>query len=58
MGNLEATITKTDSFWENLEEKVYEIWKEIDGYVARNLYENYTNRLLDVKKTKCVMRRY
>ena len=45
-------------FWENLEEKVCEIWNEIDADVVRNLYENYTNRLLDVKKAKGVMTRY
>ena len=45
-------------FWENLEEKVYEIWNEIDANVMRNLCENHTNRLLDVKKAKGVMTRY
>ena len=40
-------ITKTG----NLEENVYEIWNEIDADVVRNLYENYTNRLLDVKNS-------
>ena len=45
-------------FWENLEEKVYEIWNEIDADVVRNLYENYLNRLLDVKKAKGIMTRY
>ena len=44
-------------FWENLD-KVYEIWNEIDADVVRNLYENYANRLLDVKKAKGVMTRY
>ena len=43
---------QTVFFWENLEEKVNEIWNEIDAEVVRNLYENYTNRLLDVKKLK------
>ena len=38
-------------FWGNLEEKLYEIWNEIDPDVVRNLYENYRNRLLDVKKS-------
>ena len=45
-------------FWENLEEKVYEIWNEIDPDVVRNLYEIYIKRLLDVKKAKGVMTRY
>ena len=57
MGNFEATITETDSFCENLE-KLYEIWNEIDVEVVRNPYENYTNRLLDVKRDKGVMTRY
>ena len=57
MGNFETAITKTDIFWENLG-KVYENWNEIDADVVRNLYENYTNRLQDVKKAKGVMTRY
>ena len=51
-------LRKQRVFWENLEEKVYEIWNEIDADVVRNLYENYKNRLLDVKKAKGVMTRY
>ena len=43
---------------QNLEQKVYDIWNEIDADVVRNLYKNYTNRLLDVKKAKGVMTRY
>ena len=58
MVDFEAAITKTDIFWENLEEKVYDIWNEIDADIVRNLFENYTNRLLDVKKAKGVMTRY
>ena len=50
-------LRKQTVFWENFE-KVYEIWNEIDADVVRNLYEDYTNRLLDVKKTKGVMTRY
>ena len=49
---LKQQLRKQTVFWENLEEKVYEIWNEIDADVVRNLYENYTNRLLDVKKVK------
>ena len=45
-------------FRENLEEKVYGIRNEIDPDVVRNLYENYTKRLLDVKEAKGVMTRY
>ena len=41
-------LRKQTVFWENLEGKLYEIWNEIDADVVRNLYENYTNRLLDV----------
>ena len=40
---------KQTVFWKNLE-KMYEIWNEIDPDVVRNLYENYRNRPLDVKK--------
>ena len=57
MGDFEATMTKTDGFLGNLEEKVYEIWNESDAFVVRNLYENYTKRLLDVDKAKGVMTR-
>ena len=35
-----------------------ENWKEIDADVVRNLYENFTNHLRDVKKTKGVMTSY
>ena len=45
---LKQRLRKQTVFWENLEEKVYEIWNEIDADVVRNLYENYTNRLLGV----------
>ena len=55
---LKQRLRKQTVFWENLEEKVYEIWNEIDADVVRNLYENYTTRLLDVKKAKGVMTRY
>ena len=55
---LKQRLRKQTVFWENLEEKVYEIWNEIDADVVRNLYENYRNRLLDVKKAKGVMTRY
>ena len=55
---LKQRLGKQTVFWENLEEKVYEIWNEIDADVVRNLYENYTNRLLDVKNAKGVMTRY
>ena len=44
--------------WENLEEKLYEIWNEVDAEVVRNMYKNYTNRLLEVKRAKGVMMRY
>ena len=54
---LKQRLRKQTVFWENLEE-VYEIWNEIDADVVTNLYENFTNRLLDVKKTKGVMTRY
>ena len=50
MGGSEAAIAETDFFWENLEEKVSEIWNEVDAEFVRNLYKNYTNRLLDMKK--------
>ena len=55
---LKQRLRKQTVFWENLEEKVYEIWNEIDADVVRNLYENYTNRILDVKKAKGLMRSY
>ena len=55
---LKQRLRKQTVFWENLEEKVYEIWNEIDADVVRNLYENYTNCPLNVKKAKGVMTRY
>ena len=55
---LKQRLRKQTVFWENLEEKVYEIWNEIDADVVRNLYKNYTKSLLDVKKAKGVMTRY
>ena len=55
---LKQRLRKQTVFLENLEEKVYEIWNEIDADVVRNLYENYTHRLLDVKKAKGVMASY
>ena len=48
---LKQRLRKQAVFWENLEEKVSEIWNEIDAEVVRNLYENYTNCLLDVKQS-------
>ena len=47
---LKQRLRKQTVFWENLEEKVYEIWNEIDADVVRNLYEKYTNRLIDVNE--------
>ena len=35
---------------------MYEIWNELDADVVRNLYEHYTNHLLDVKKSKGLIR--
>ena len=58
MGDLKPRLRKQTVFWDNLEEKVYEIWNENDADVVRNLYENYTNHLLDGKKAKGVMTRY
>ena len=58
MGDLEATITKTEKILEKFRKKVYEIWNEVDADVVRNLYETYANRLLDVKKAKAVIPRY
>ena len=55
---LKQWLRKQTVFWENLEEKVYEIWNELDADVVRNLYENYTNHLLDVKKSKGLMTCY
>ena len=55
---LKQQLRKQTVFLENLEEKMYEIWNEIDANVVRNLYENSTNRLLDVQKAKGVMTRY
>ena len=49
---LKQRLRKQTIFWGNLEEKVYEVWKEIGADVVRNLYENYTNRLLEVEKLK------
>ena len=36
----------------------FEVKCEIDPDVVRNLYENYTTRLIDVKKANGVMMRY
>ena len=47
---LKQRLRKQTVFWENSWEKVSEIWNEIDPDVIRNLYENYTNRLIDVKE--------
>ena len=55
---LKQRLRKQTVFQENFEGKVYEILNEIDADVVRTQYENYTNRLLDVKKTKGVMTRY
>ena len=48
MANFEAAMT---SFWENFE-KLSKMWNEIDPDVLRNVHENYTNLLLDVKMLK------
>ena len=45
-------------FWENLEEKLYEIWNEIDAEVVSNVYKNFTNHLQDLKKAKGVTTLY
>ena len=45
---MKQRLRKQTVLWENLEEKMYEIRNEIDADVVRNLYENYTNFLLDV----------
>ena len=58
MGDFEAAFKKTDSFWDNFEENLCENWNQIDADVVKNLFENYTNRLLDVTKTESVMTRY
>ena len=50
-------LRKQTVFWENLE-KLYETWNEVDADVVRNLYENYTNHLIDIKMAKGVMTRY
>ena len=55
---LKQQLRKQTVFWKNLEEKVYEMWNEIDADVVRNLYENYANRLLDIKNAKGVMTRF
>ena len=44
---LKHLLQKQTVHCENLE-----FWNEIDPYVIRNMYEKYTNRLLDVKKLK------
>ena len=36
--------------WENLEEKVMEVWNNINPDVVRNLYSSYENRLVKVTK--------
>ena len=58
MGDFWSNDYENTVFWENLDEKLYEIWNKIDADVVRNLYENYTNRLPDVKKAKGIMTRY
>ena len=39
---LQQQLRKQTVFWENFDEKVYEICKENDPDGVRNLYENYT----------------
>ena len=58
MGNFEAAITNTDCFLVKFRKNVAEIWNDIDDELVRNLYEKYTNHLLDVKRAKCVTRHY
>ena len=36
--------------WENLEEKVMEVWNNINPDVVRNLYSSYENRFVKVNK--------
>ena len=55
---MKQQLRKQTFFWENLEEKSYEIWNEIDPDVERKLHENSTKRLIDVKEAKGVMTRY
>ena len=50
-------LRKQAAFWEHLDKKLHEIWNEIEADVVRNLYENYTNQLLEVKKAKGVVTR-
>ena len=54
---LKQRLRKGTFFWEIFEEKMREIWNEIDADVVRNLYENNTNHLLDVKKIKSFLTR-
>ena len=35
---------------------MYDIWNVIDADVVRSLFEDYTNRLLDVEKARSVTR--
>ena len=55
---LKQRLREQTVFWKKLEEKVNEIGNEIDADVVRNLYEHYTNRLLDVIKAKGLRTRY
>ena len=53
--DLKKKTRKTGKFFVG---KLYKIWNEIDADVGRNLYENYTYSLLDVKEVRGVMKRY
>ena len=55
---LKQRLQKQTVFREHWEEKLYGFWNEIETNVVRNLYENYTNHLLGVKKAESVMTRY
>ena len=44
--------------WENLEEKVMEVWNNINPEVVRNLYSLYENRLVQVIKSNGSLTRY
>ena len=58
MGDFEAPVTKTDNFCENLEDNVLKFWNQTEPDVINYLYENYSDRLLDVTKAKVLMTRY
>ena len=50
LGHFKKSLRGQIVTWENLEEKVMEVWNNINPDVVRNLYSSYENRLVKVNK--------